>query len=175
VVCLLAGAVVFACTFASASWDASESRNNSFSKADESALKQIQSPLRIDVHLAPEDPRRFDLEQRALSKLRRIMPRLEVRYLSNTSIGLFEQTNAGYGEIWYHLGGRNMMSRATTEEAVLETIYSLANVAPPKESDEAIFRGHPLAAPPRGAGAIFYVCWPALFLVSGILMRWRLR
>jgi hypothetical protein len=68
-----------------------------------------------------------------------------------------------------------MMSRATTEEAVLETIYALAGVAPPKESDEAIFRGHPLAAPPRGAGTIFYVCWPGLVLVSGILMRWRLR
>ena len=150
VVCLLAGAVVFACTFASASWDTSESRNNSFSKADESALKQIQMPLRIDVHLAPEDPRRFDLEQHALSKLRRVMPRLEVRYLSNTSIGLFEQTKAGYGEIWYDLGGRRTMSRATTAEGVLETIYSLADVAPPKESDEAIFRGHPLAAPREG-------------------------
>lgn len=174
-VCVAAGAVIFACTFASASWDTSESRNNSFSRADESALKQIQPPLRIDVHLAPEDPRRFDLEHHALSKLRRIMPKLEVRYLSNTSIGLFEQTSAGYGEIWYHLGGRDAMSRATTPEAVLETIYSLAGVEAPKESDEAMFRGHPLAAPPRGAGTIFYVCWPGLFLASGIVTRWRLR
>jgi ABC-2 type transport system permease protein len=174
-VCLLAGAAIFACTFASASWDTSESRNNSFSKADESALKQIQMPLRIDVHLAPEDPRRFDLEHHALSKLRRIMPKLEVRYSSTTWIGLFEQTKAGYGEIWYYLGGRSTMSRVTTAEGVLETIYSLAGAAPPKESDDVMFRGHPLAAPPRGAGTIFYVCWPALFLVSAILMRWRLR
>jgi len=170
---LLAAAGIFSCTFLTASWDTSESRGNSFPRADEQALRQIHGPLRIEVHLAPEDPRRLDLERRALSKLRRVLPSVEVRYVSATSIGLFEQTSDGYGEIRYELGGRRTMSRSTTAEGVLEAIYSLAAVAPPAEADDATFRGHPLAVPAKGAGALFYVFWPALFLAAGLVVRKR--
>jgi len=170
---LLAAAAIFACTFLTASWDASESRGNSFPEADERALREIHAPLSIEVHLAPEDPRRLDLEHHALSKLRRAMPRLTVRYVFATSIGLFEQTAAGYGEIWYDLAGRRTMSRATTAEGVLEAIYSLAGMPPPAEAAEAAFRGHPLAVPARGAGTLFYICWPGMVLAGGLLVRRR--
>jgi hypothetical protein len=73
---VLAAGSIFACMFVTPSWDTSEGRINSFSEADEQALRQIHGPLRIEAHLAPEDPRRLDLERRALSKLRRIMPKL---------------------------------------------------------------------------------------------------
>jgi ABC-2 type transport system permease protein len=169
----LAAAVMFACTFAAPSWDMSENRMNSFPKTDETALAGIRSPLRIEAHLAPEDPRRSDLERQALSKLRRVLPRVEVQYVSATSIGLFEQTSAHYGEIWYDLGGRRAMSRLTTGEGVLETIYSLAGVTPPPEDEEAIFRGHPLAVPPKGAATVFYGIWPALVVAGGVLVRRR--
>jgi hypothetical protein len=115
-----------------------------------------------------------DLEAHALSKLRRILPRLEIRYISATSIGLFEQTSAGYGEIWYELNGRKIMTRATTAESALEAIYSVAQITPPVESDE-VFRGHPLAAPTTGASILFYLVWPGLFLASAILARRRLQ
>ena len=172
---LLAAAAVFVCTFCAVSWDASESRSNSFPESDERALEQIKTPLLIVAHFAPEDPRRFDLEHHALAKLRRVMPKLKVQYVSATSIGLFEQTNPYYGEIWYYLGGRKTMSRVTTAEGVLEAIYSLAGVAPPPENDEEIFRGHPLAVAPTGAGAIFYGIWPCLIVAGGIFVRWRFR
>ncbi|HUI57188.1 MAG TPA: hypothetical protein VLY04_19565 [Bryobacteraceae bacterium] len=170
-VSLLAAAGILACTFATASWDTSESRGNSFPEPDEQALRQIHTPLRIEVHLAPEDPRRSDLDHRALSKLRRVMPQLKVQYISATSTGLFEQTSAGYGEIWYFLGSRKTMSRVTTAEGVLETIYSLAGIAPPVESDDAVFRGHPLAVAPKGAGVIFYALWPALVVAAAAVVR----
>jgi hypothetical protein len=170
---VLAAAAIGACALATPSWDNSESRSNSFPEADERALRRIHGPLRIDVHLAPEDGRRLELERQALSKLRRAMPKVEVRYLSSTSIGLFEQTGAGYGEIWYDLGGRRTMSRVTTTEGVLESIYSLANVTPPAENDAAVFRGHPLAVTAKGAGTLFYGVWPGLFLAGGILVRRR--
>ncbi len=172
---LLSAAAVFASSFAHASWDLSENRGNSFPEADDRALRQIRQPLRIEAHLAPEDPRRSDLEQRALSKLRRVMPDVTVRYLSATSIGLFEQTNPGYGEIWYFLGGRSAMSRVTTAEGALETVYSLAGVAPPREDEDAVFRGHPLAAPPKYAGLIFYGAWPAIFVACAFLTRRSIR
>jgi ABC-2 type transport system permease protein len=170
----IAGVAIFGCTFVRANWDFSESRGNSFSEADERALEKINVPLRIEAHLAPEDPRRMDLEAHALSKLRRIVPKLEVRYISATSIGLFEQANPGYGEIWYQAGARKTMSRVTTAEGVLEAIYVVTGVTPPVETDE-VFRGRPLAVPPRGAGTIFYLLWPAMFLVSAILIRRSLK
>jgi ABC-2 type transport system permease protein len=166
-------AAVFACTFATSSWDLSENRNNSFSRADEAALRQLHKPLRMEVHLAPEDPRRLDLETRAISKLRRTVPSLQVSYVSATSTGLFEQTSAHYGEIWYELAGRKMVSRATTVDGVLEAIYTLAAVSPPAESEADVFRGHPLAAPPRGAAALFYGIWPAAVVAAAFFVRRR--
>lgn len=174
---VLAGGVtatVFAAHLVTASWDASENRGNSFPRADEEALEHIQAPLRIEAHLAPEDPRRFDLEHRALAKLRRVLPHTQIHYVSATSIGLFEQTSPHYGEIWYDIGGRRAMNRTTTAEGVLETIYSVAGIAPPRENDDDVFRGHPLAVPPKGAAPVFYVIWPALIGTGGLLCRRRL-
>src|SRR5205814_8346801 len=89
------------------------------------------------------------------------------RYISSSSIGLFGQPNAGYGERKYELGGRTAVSRSTTAEAVLESIYEVAGVVPPAE-DAAVFRGHPLAATPRWAALIFYAVWPAAVVIAGV-------
>jgi len=171
-VAALAAAVVFAAGFLTASWDSSENRMNSFPKADEEALERIHEPLRIEAHLAAEDPRRVDLEHKALSKLRRVLPKTQVQYVAATSTGLFEQTSQHYGEIWYELGGRRAMSRMTTAEGVLETIYSLAGIVVTEDASESVFRGHPLAVPPRRAAAVFYGVWPAL-VVAAAVFHWR--
>jgi len=172
---VLAAGLICASTFVTPSWDTSESRSNSFSEPDERALKSIHAPLSIEVHLAPEDPRRVDLQHRALGRLQRLMSALRVRYISATSIGLFEQSNAGYGEIWYDLAGSRTMSRSTTAEGVLEAIYSVAHITPPVVADDDEFRGHPLAALPQGAGTIFYALWPGMFLAGATLARRRLK
>jgi ABC-2 type transport system permease protein len=164
---------IFACSFVNASWDTSENRMNSFSRADEQALRQIRAPLEIEVHLAPEDPRRVDFERRVLSKLIRVVPRVEERYVSATSIGLFEQSSPHYGEIWYRFNGREAMTRATTPESALETIYPLAGISPPPENDADIFRGHPLTSPPKGAAIVFYILWPALVATFAFLVQRR--
>jgi hypothetical protein len=166
-------AVTLASSFATVSWDTSEARGNSFPEADEEALARIRGRLRIEAHLAPEDPRRVDLERHALSKLRRVMPRVQVHYVSATSIGIFEQTGEHYGEIWYELDGRKTMSRVTTAEGVLESIYEVAGMSPPAEGEEEIFRGHPLAVPPRGAAAVFYGVWPAAIAAVAVFSRRR--
>lgn len=158
-----ASALMFGCSFLRADWDVSENRRNSFSEPDEELLKRIQTPLRIEAHLAPEDPRRFDFERQTISKLRRTLPRLTVQYIAATSSGLFEQANPHYGEIWYELGGRRTMTRVTSSENALDTIYALAGLPPPKE-DESEHRGHPLIAHPAGAALIFYGIWPLLVI-----------
>jgi ABC-2 type transport system permease protein len=167
---LLAGA-----TWVRASWDLSEDRANSFSRTDEAALRRITHPLRIVVHLAPEDPRRFDLERRVLKKLRRVVPDVDVTYTSATTIGLFEQSNPHYGEIWYDLDGRRAMSRVTTEEGALEVLYGLAHITPKAVPEPDEFRGHPLAVPPRGAGWVFYAAWPGAIAAAGLFAYRRQR
>jgi hypothetical protein len=144
---------------------------NSFPEADERVLASIRAPLGIEVHLAPEDPRRADLDRKAIARLRRVMPAVHVSYVSATSIGLFEQTAPHYGEIWYELGGRKEMTRATTAESALETIYDLAGVKPTGETDGELFRGHPLAVAPLGAAALFYGIWPASVVIGAFFLR----
>jgi ABC-2 type transport system permease protein len=161
------------------SWDLSENRMNSFPLADEHALSTIQEPLRITVYLAPEDPRRTDLERNTFSKLRRVMPDFDVTYVASTGTGLFEQTREHYGELHYRLASQETVNRTTTVEGVLESIYSLAHrdLADTGEDDgderETVFRGHPLAARPTGAAFVFYGAWPAVTLLAALRRRRR--
>jgi ABC-2 type transport system permease protein len=158
------------------SWDLSENRRNSFSPADEAALRQINQPLRVTVYLSPEDPRLMDLERSILSKLRRVLPRVDVDYAAASVSGLFESAEDHYGEIWYEVGGRKAMSRSTTEPIVLEQLYELAEVSPPAQAGEAGeegggFAGYPLAARPAGAPWIFYAAWPLFAALAWWLIR----
>ena len=157
---------------ARASFDFSENRYNSFSVADEETLERIRKPLSIEIHLAPEDPRRYDLDRNVLSKLRRVLPDLSVHYVSATSTGLFEQASDHYGEIWYAFDGRKVMSRETGVEGVLENIFALAAVTPPPETGP-VFRGHPLATRAEGAAVFFYVLWPTLISSAGFFLVFR--
>jgi ABC-2 type transport system permease protein len=166
-----AAVVVLACTQLTPSWDLSESRRNSFAAADEEALHGLRQPLRVVVHLAPEDPRRSDLENQGLSKLRRVLPAVQIQYVSATSIGLFEQTNPHYGEIWYELDGKKTVSRATSTEGVLEAIYEISGIVPRAVAEEEVFRGHPLAVSPRGAAIAFYGLWPAIVAGAYLVSR----
>jgi ABC-type transport system involved in multi-copper enzyme maturation permease subunit len=152
------------------SWDVSENRRNSFSAEDEAVLKQVSQPLKITVFLSPEDPRLTDFEQNVLRKLRRVLTRLEVEYAATSTTGLFETDR--YGEIWYELGGQKVMERSTIEEVVLDQIYKLANLNAPERSTDEGFSGYPLAAEPKYAALIFYLCWPVLVILFAGATRW---
>jgi ABC-2 type transport system permease protein len=168
----VAGVLIACATFARPSWDASENRQNSFSETEETALRSITQPLSIEAHFAPADGRRAELERTAVAKLRRIMPNVKITYVSQTSVGMFEQNTEHYGEIIYTLNGKQAVSRIVTAEGVLETIFDLAGVTPAAENENEIFRGHPLAVPPRNASVIFYGVWPAI-VAGGALVRHR--
>jgi len=163
---------IAAASIVTASADTSESRRNSFSTNEEAALRTIPGDLRIEAHFAPEDPRRSDLELRAFRKLRRALPSVQIEYVSATSTGLFEQTADRYGEISYELNGRRLVSRNTTAEGVLESVMELGGVSSPPDNGE-IFRGHPLAARPRGAAAVFYVAWPLIIAAMAFYVQGR--
>lgn len=166
----LAVAVSAGASFRS-SWDLSENRRNSFSQTDEEALKQIKEPLRVTVYLSAEDPRLTDLERSILSKLGRILPRVDVDYAATGRTGLFEGAEEHYGEIWYEISGRRVMSRSTTVPIVLEQLYELAGIKQPASVEENDFPGYPLAARARGAPWIFYLGFP----LATILAFWLIR
>jgi len=80
--------------------DMTENRRHSFNPADIRALKKLDRPLTITIHLDPQDSRLLDLEQDVLAKLRRSIPKLKLRYVHDTSAGLFSANdNDDYGLI----------------------------------------------------------------------------
>jgi hypothetical protein len=159
------------------SWDTSENRMNSFSRIDEQKLRRITEPLSVTAYLAAEDPRRTDLERHTISKLRRTMRSFDITYVSRTSTGLFEQSADRYGEIHYRLGNRERVSRATTAEAVLTTIYELAGEPLSEDNDDddrdPVFRGYPLAERPAAAAFVFYGAWPGIAFLAALRSRSR--
>jgi len=159
--------VAFASSRVPGSWDLSESRQNSFSEADEQALARIREPLTIEAHLAAQDPRRAALERGPFAKLRRALPAVRIAYVARTSTGVYEQADANYGEIVYRLGSRRDSSRVITDEGVMESVLAVAGIAPAEGAD-APYPGHALVATPRWAGWVFYVAWPVL--VGAIMM-----
>ena len=169
----VAGLAVAGASFVHASWDLSENRQNSFSRADEAALATVAKPLRIEAHLAPEDPRRADLETHSLRKLRRALPRLHVDYVSATSVGLFEQAADHYGEVWYEFDDRKHMSRNTTVDGVLDAVFTVTGASAPSQPPDDVFRGHPLEARPRGAPVFFYGVWPVAVTGLAVFLQRR--
>ncbi len=156
--------VAVAATRVRTSFDLSESHRNSFSRADAQALARIAAPLTITVYLAAEDSRMNDFENSVLVKLRRSVPRLRVVYPFAGRSGLFDN-NARYGQIEYSLGTKPAVSRSTTEEIVLGTIYGLAGIAEPRREPPS-YPGYPLAKRPAGAAVVFYALWPAAVIAG---------
>jgi len=156
-------------------WDLAEDRRNSFPRADEAALRSLRQPVRVTVHLSPEDPKRTDLETNVLAKLRRVLPDFAVTYAAQSRSGLFESPESRYGEVWYAVGPRRALLRSTTEPIVLAKLYELAGVPAPARASEPSYPGYSRAASPRGAAPLFYIVWP---LAVGLAFaasrgRWR--
>jgi hypothetical protein len=106
-----------------------------------------------------------------LSKLRRNLSHLDVKYTAGSQTGLFEGSEDHYGEIWYEMRGQKIMDRSTIEQVVLEQIYKLAGIDPPAASEEAEFSGYPLAARPAWAASVFYGVWPLMTILTWWLIR----
>ncbi|MEO8662532.1 MAG: hypothetical protein ABI693_28990, partial [Bryobacteraceae bacterium] len=90
---------------------------------------------------------------------------VNVEYAAHSRTGLFEAGDH-YGEIWYQMDGRRVMSRSTTEPIVIETVLSLAGVPQPAEGKDATYAGHPLTTQPVGAAWFYYMAWPAAVLLG---------
>lgn len=151
--------------------DVTENRRHSFNPADTRALQKLSKALTITIHLYPQDSRLLDLEHDVLGKLRRSVPKLNVKYPQTESAGLFNATESdNYGLIQYTYDGQHDQSYSNSENEILPIIYTLAGVQVVPDSVPT-YSGHPLTAEATGSKWWFYIFLPMVFLCAGLYGR----
>ncbi len=155
--------------------DVTVDRRNSFSPADETALRQMKDPLNIAIYLSPDDSRLREMESNVLAKLRRIVPNVSMRYAAVPNVGLLSVPGDDrYGLIAYQYQGRREESRSNSFSEILPILHKLAGVAVTPVETPA-FVGHPLAADSTPAAWWFYGILPAIiggcWFLSGRISR----
>jgi ABC-2 type transport system permease protein len=147
-------------------FDVTENRRNSFNPADEAALRGMKRPLFVWIYLSPEDSRLKEMESNVLGKLRRAVPRLNVRYEDTGRQGLFSSVpDERYGLIIYEYDGKRAESRSNSPREILPLLHELSGteVKPAKEPD---YRGYPLVADATEYAVWFYGILPGLLVFS---------
>jgi hypothetical protein len=151
--------------------DVTENRRHSFNPADHRALKKVQKPLTITIHLDPQDSRLLDMEKDILAKLRRSLPNLKLNYAQSEQKGLFSASeDENYGVIEYAYNGQHDQSYSNSANEILPIIYKLADLQVVPDSVPA-YQGHPNIVDATGSRWWFYVFLPLLFLCAGIYGR----
>jgi len=151
--------------------DVTENRRHSFNPADSRALQSLHQPLTITIHLDPQDSRLLDMERDIFAKLRRNVPKLTMKYIQNTTDGLFNAaTNDKYGLIIYEYNGQRSETYSNSQQEILPIIYKLAGIEVHPDS-VPIYHGHPLVAVAGYSKWWFYIVLPFLFLCAAIAGR----
>ncbi len=151
--------------------DVTENHKHSFNPAHTHALQQMNEPLKITVHLSSEDSRRFDLEKKVLSKLRRIVPNLELVFPENQAAGLFGSSESNnYGLIEYEYAGKRDQSYSNSAHEILPLLHALAGQVVEAELKQS-YSGYPLIADASGSKWVFYLLLPLIFLLGAIGAR----
>jgi len=151
--------------------DVTENRRHSFNPADTRALKNLQEPLTIIIHLDPQDSRLLDMEQDILAKLRRSVPKLTINYTQAKQIALFSATeDDNYGIIEYEYNNQRGQSYSNSHNEILPIIYRLAGLQVVPDPVPT-YQGHPHIAEETNSKWWFYIFLPLLFLSAGIYGR----
>ena len=154
-------------------FDLTEDRRNSFSMADEAALKSMTAPLTIALYLSPEDSRAREMQSNVLAKLRRTMPHVTVRYGAVPRAGAFGASGDDrYGLVVYTYAGKREESRSNSAREILPLLYGLAGKTV-KAAESPAYPGYPLIADARAAAWWFNAFLPALTLAAWWWFRRR--
>jgi len=151
--------------------DVTENHRHSFNPADVRALQQMKEPLQITIHLSREDSRLYDLKHEVLTKLRRVVPNLEVVFAKMQSTGLFGASeDDNYGLIEYEYAGKHDQSYSNSTLEILPLLHALAGheVTPDKVTN---YNGHPLVADASWSKWWFYLLLPMVFALGACLVR----
>jgi len=167
IACIIVTALVLALVAQiRASRDMTEDRRNSFSAADERVLATLSQPLRINVHLAPEDPRFVDLQRNVLAKLERVMPDVVVRVAGARQPVAMGTGDDTYGQIEFAYGRRMDTTRSTSPREILPLLYDLAQVTAPRPDPGGGYPGYPLVTDAWLGLLSFFGVLPALIALA---------
>lgn len=145
--------------------DFSENRINSFNPKNEAELRKITKPLKITIHLSPDDSLSVDFEQNFLSKLRRVVKDVTVIYVPPKEAGASGQEDPKFGQILYDYNGIQLQSHDVGAPRALETLHVLTGVSLEGEVASP-YPGHPLKTETGICLFIFYVFLPAVIVLS---------
>jgi len=144
--------------------DATENRGNSFSSADETALKQMDKPLTVTVYLSREDSRRHDYETNILSKLQRTVPDLTAVFPCDSTGSLpGTQNDDRYGIIEYDYNGKHDESWSNSPGEVLPVLHQLAGETV-TFSETQQYPGYPIVTDAASFNTWFYIILPMVYL-----------
>jgi ABC-type transport system involved in multi-copper enzyme maturation permease subunit len=144
--------------------DATENRSNSFSSADETALKQMNHPLTVTVYLSREDSRRHDYETNILNKLQRTVPDLTVVFPYDSTGSLpGTQNDNRYGVIEYDYNGSHDESWSNSPGEVLPILHQLAGQTV-TFSEVQQYHGYPIVTDAAPFITWFYIILPTMYL-----------
>jgi hypothetical protein len=159
--------------WARAGVDVSEDRRNSFSLADEAALRRMTHGLTIRVHLTPEDSRAQELSGNVLAKLQRLVPALGVQWVYSGTRGAFAAAGSDrYGLIELSYFGQHRETRSNSPREILPLLHELSGARIQPDS-APIYTGYPLVADPRRTRWWFYFVLPTLIMLGGWYARTR--
>jgi ABC-type transport system involved in multi-copper enzyme maturation permease subunit len=167
--------VILAVSQAGLFGDATEDRRNSFSRTDESVLKKAQGRLTIEVNLAAEDPRLYDLERSILGKLKRALPDVRVIYADVGMDKVLAGTDDQYGQVVYRHKDRQAMSRSTSEEEVLPIVFEIMGLNRLPSDESATYPGYPLVAGTYWPKMAFSILLPLIALLLWVITQNQLR
>lgn len=160
--------VLMAVSVVSFSVDVSEDRRNSFNPADEAALAHMNLGLTVTLHLVPEDSRAGEYAANILSKLKRLVPHLTVRWADTGKAGFFGSTSEDrYGLITYDYSNRHAESRSNSPREILPLLHNLAGVKVTPAIDNP-YPGYPVIVDSQFTKIWFYGVLPALILFGGL-------
>ncbi len=147
--------------------DFSENRINSFDPKNEASLKKLNKPLKITIHLNPDDSLAVDLEMTFLSKLRRVLKDLTVVYIPPKDPGLHGQEDPQFGLVSYDYGGGRMESHEVGVRGCLRMLNVMTGTYLEGEPDSP-YPGHPLKTDAGQFRIVFYGIMPLCIVLMWI-------
>jgi len=150
--------------------DLTENRRHSLPPEISQALRRIKGPIRITLHLRPEDSRLQDLEQGLLARLQRTLPDLRISSTAGGQTMFAASEDGDYGLIEYEYQGRHDQSYSNSSEEILAILFGLARLKMPTRQTVAA-RGYPLVADAGAAGWWYYLVLPLVCLGGFLLFR----
>jgi ABC-2 type transport system permease protein len=154
--------------WARAGVDISDDRRNSFSIADEAALRRMDLGLTILVHLEREDSRARELAANVLAKLERLVPDLDVRWVATGAPGAFAAAGDDrYGLLEFQYRGLERQTRSNSSREILPLLHELSG-ARPSAAQQATYEGHPHDGDTRAPAVWFFGILPFFALVTAV-------